>query len=152
MLIIGSDLHTRYQIIARVDTETGEIVTPRLEHENGEAKSFNARLPAPVRAGIGGTGCTQWSERMLAKLGHELWAGDPVEMRARAVRRRPLGGRRPVFLTSLSRLGFLGGRPQASSHGMFFMPWVCNVASLEKPTAQNLCRGYQSGAPRRGAT
>jgi hypothetical protein len=37
MMIIGCDLHTRYQQIAMLDTETGELVERRLEHENGEA-------------------------------------------------------------------------------------------------------------------
>ena len=35
MMIIGCDLHTRYQQIAMVDTETGELVERRLEHESG---------------------------------------------------------------------------------------------------------------------
>ena len=40
MFIIGCDLHTRFQQIAMLDTETGEVVEKRLEHENGEAKRF----------------------------------------------------------------------------------------------------------------
>jgi hypothetical protein len=32
MMIIGCDLHTRYQQIAMVDTDTGELVERRLEH------------------------------------------------------------------------------------------------------------------------
>jgi hypothetical protein len=35
MLIIGCDLHSRYQVIAMLGMETGEIVTRRLEHEDG---------------------------------------------------------------------------------------------------------------------
>jgi hypothetical protein len=31
MMIIGCDLHTRYQQIAMLDTETGELVERRLE-------------------------------------------------------------------------------------------------------------------------
>jgi transposase len=34
------------------------------------------------------TGYAQWFERLLAELGHELWIGDPCEIRARAVRRQ----------------------------------------------------------------
>jgi hypothetical protein len=33
MMIIGCDLHTRYQQVALLDTETGELVERRLEHE-----------------------------------------------------------------------------------------------------------------------
>jgi transposase len=88
MLIIGCDLHTRFQVIAYVDLTTGEIVTRRLEHENGEARKFYASLGEKARVGIEATGCTQWFERLLAELGHELWVGHPGEMRARAVRRQ----------------------------------------------------------------
>ena len=51
MLIIGCDLHTRYQVIALLNSETGELVTRRLQHENGEAGAFYASLPAPARWG-----------------------------------------------------------------------------------------------------
>ena len=88
MLIIGCDLHTRYQVIAMLDTETGAVVTRRLEHENGEAKAFYASLAKPSLIGIEATGYTQWFERMVAEQGHELWVGDPAEIRARAVRRQ----------------------------------------------------------------
>jgi hypothetical protein len=40
MFIIGCDLHTRYRQIAVLDTVNGEVVTRRLEHENGEARAF----------------------------------------------------------------------------------------------------------------
>ena len=35
MKIIGCDLHTRYQQIAMLDTDTGEVEQRRLEHQNG---------------------------------------------------------------------------------------------------------------------
>jgi len=88
MLIIGCDVHTRFQVIAMVDTTTGEMVTRRLEHENGEARKFYGGLREKARVGIEATGCTQWLERMLAELRHELWVGDPAEIRARVVRRQ----------------------------------------------------------------
>ena len=47
----------------------------RLEHENGEARSFYRDLPKPSLIGIEATGYTQWFERMVAELGHELWGG-----------------------------------------------------------------------------
>jgi len=52
MLIIGVDFHPRFQQIAMVDTETGELTECRLEHENGEAKKFYAGLQKPVREGF----------------------------------------------------------------------------------------------------
>jgi hypothetical protein len=56
-------LHTRYQQIAMLDAETGELVERRLEHESGEARAFYAALTAPVRVGIEATGHTLWFER-----------------------------------------------------------------------------------------
>jgi hypothetical protein len=57
-------------VIARLDTETGEISTRRLEHENGEARAFYAGLPKPVLIGIEATGYTPWFEGMVAERGH----------------------------------------------------------------------------------
>ncbi len=101
MSIIGCDLHSRYQQIALLDREAGEIVRRRLEHENGEARAFYASLPKPSRIGIEATGYTQWFERLLAELGHELWVGDPAEIRARAVRRQKTDSRDAEHLLDL---------------------------------------------------
>jgi transposase len=51
--------------------------------------------------GIEATGCTAWFERMLAEWGHELWVGDPAEIRARAVRRQKTDSRDAVHLLDL---------------------------------------------------
>ncbi len=88
MKIVGCDLHTRYQQIAMLDEETGELIERRLEHENGEARVFYASLEGPVRVGIEATGHTRWFERMLVELGHELWIGDAAEIRAAMVRKQ----------------------------------------------------------------
>ena len=58
MIIIGCDLHTRFQQIAMLDTETGEVVEKRLEHENGEARRFYEGLETPALVGIESTGYT----------------------------------------------------------------------------------------------
>jgi len=47
MMIIGCDLHTRYQQIAMLDTDSGELIERRLEHENGEARAFYAAAGGP---------------------------------------------------------------------------------------------------------
>ena len=92
MMIIGCDLHTRYQQVAMLDTETGELVERRLEHESGEARSFYAALSGPVRVGIEATGHTHWFEAMLAEFGHELAQKSlpglrcPIGLRARGDR------------------------------------------------------------------
>lgn len=72
MKIIGCDLHTRYQQIAMLDTETGEVTERRLEHKNGEARAFYGALAGAVRVGIEATGSTPWFEAMLRELGQEL--------------------------------------------------------------------------------
>jgi transposase len=101
MLIIGCDLHTRYQVIAMLDRETGEVTTRRLEHEKGEARAFYASLPKGTWLGIEATGYSQWFERMLAEMGHELWVGDAAEIRARAVRRQKTDTRDAEHLLDL---------------------------------------------------
>jgi transposase len=103
MSIIGCDLHSRYQVIAMVETDRGEMTSRRLQHENGEARTFYAGLPKPSLIGIEATGYTQWFERMLAELGHELWIGDPAEIRARAVRRQKTDSRDAEHLLDLLR-------------------------------------------------
>ena len=101
MSIIGCDLHTRYQVIAMLDRETGEVATRRLEHEDGEAKAFYAGLGKPALIGIEATGYTQWFERLVADLGHQLWVGDAAEIRARAVRRQKTDTRDAEHLLDL---------------------------------------------------
>ena len=52
MLIIGCDFHSRFQQIAMLDPQTGEMIERRLEHENGEARKFYAGLATPARVGM----------------------------------------------------------------------------------------------------
>ena len=50
MLIIGCDFHSRFQQIAMLDSETGEVTERRLDHESGEAQKFYSghREPPPI--------------------------------------------------------------------------------------------------------
>jgi transposase len=100
-MIIGCDFHPRYQQIAMMDTETGELMERRLEHENGEARTFYVSLPKTVRVGMEATGYAQWFERMLAELGHELWIGDASEIRAGVVRKQKTDARDAAHLLRL---------------------------------------------------
>jgi transposase len=88
MIIIGCDLHSRMQQIAMLDTETGELMEKRLEHENGEAKRFYEGLKAPALVGIETTGYTRWFAEMLAALGHELVVGEAGKIRAKDPRKQ----------------------------------------------------------------
>lgn len=86
MKIIGCDFHPSYQQIALVDNETGELWEGRLEHERGEARRFYELVEGPVRVGMEAVGNSQWFEKMLAELGHELWIGDAAQIRRLVVR------------------------------------------------------------------
>jgi transposase len=88
MLIIGCDLHTRTQQIAMLDTETGEVVERRLEHENGEAKRFYEGLKEAALVGMESTGYALWFAALLAELGHELVVGDAAKIRAMEPRKQ----------------------------------------------------------------
>src|SRR5579863_1766008 len=101
MMIIGCDFHPRYQQVAMLNTETGELVERRLEHENGEARAFYARLTKPVRVGMEATGYAQWFERMLGEQGHELWIGHASEIRAGVVRKQKTDARDAAHLLRL---------------------------------------------------
>jgi transposase len=101
MKIVGCDLHTRYQQIAMLDDESGELMERRLEHANGEAKEFYAKLAGPVRVGIEATGHTRWFERLLAELRHELWVGDAARIRAADVRKQKTDARDAALLLEL---------------------------------------------------
>lgn len=88
MNIIGCDFHTRFQQIEMLDTETGEVVEKRLEHEGGEAKAFYEGLKAPALVGIESTGYARWFAEMLAGLGHELVVGEAAKIRAKETRKQ----------------------------------------------------------------
>jgi transposase len=103
MMIIGCDFHSRYQQIAMLDSVTGEVVERQLQHETGEAERFYKQLCRPVRVGIEATGYTQWFERLLAAVGHELWVGDAAAIRASVVRRQKNDTRDALHLLDLLR-------------------------------------------------
>jgi transposase len=88
MLIIGCDFHTRFQQIAMLDTDTGELVEKRLDHESGEAKRFYEGLKEPALVGIESTGYTIWFAEMLGRLGHQLVVGEAGKIRAQETRQQ----------------------------------------------------------------
>ena len=44
MKVIGCDFHTRFQVIAMLDTETGELQERRLDHQGKEVERFYGAL------------------------------------------------------------------------------------------------------------
>jgi transposase len=99
MKIIGCDFHPSFQQIAMVDTETGEHTERRIGLK--DAAEFYRALPGPVRVGMEGCGNTQWLERLLAELGHELWLGDAGRIRALEVRKQKTDRRDAELLLRL---------------------------------------------------
>jgi len=83
---IGCDVHTRNQVVAWIDEETGEIRTRRLEHGGEEVGKFYAQFPRGTVVGIEATFPAHWFERLMGELGHELWVGDAAGIRASVVR------------------------------------------------------------------
>lgn len=103
MLIIGCDFHPSFQQIAFVDEQTGEVREARLTHADGEAERFYCQLKMPARIGIEATGRAGWFERLLFRLGHELWVGDAARIRAAEVRKQKTDRRDARLLLRLLR-------------------------------------------------
>ena len=104
MLIIGCDYHPSFQQIAWVDTETGEGSERQLTHSSGEAEKFYRDLQrrgVQARVGMEATGHARWFERLLAELHHELWVGDPAQIKALRVRRQKTDRRDAEHLLKL---------------------------------------------------
>ena len=104
-MIIGCDWHPRYQIVAWVEEETGEVMKRRLEHESGEARRFYQGLPPGAVVGIEATFPGHWFERLLDECGHELWVGDAAKIRASETRKQKYDGRDAEHLLDLLLAG-----------------------------------------------
>ena len=143
MHLIGCDFHTRFQQMAMMDCQSGEIIERRLDHEAGEARKFYVALPGPARIGMEATGCTQWVERMLAEQALyeyltfilKLYDAQPVALRARQPgklscgqpRDSPRGYRWTVMRKRLPKWGHSSIATATSRSGR----WPNKSASLE---------------------
>ncbi len=105
MWIIGCDFHPRYQQIAALDQATGEIVERRLSHEGREVVQFYESLPRGALIGMEATCPAQWFERLLDRCGHQLWVGDPAQIRAAVVRKQKTDTRDARHLLDLLLTG-----------------------------------------------
>ena len=102
---IGCDVHTRDQVVAWIEEETGEIKKRRLEHAGQEVKEFYAQFPRGTVVGIEATFPAYWFERLLGELGHELWVGDAARIRASEVRYQKTDPRDAEGILDLLRTG-----------------------------------------------
>ena len=100
--IAGCDFHPSYQQIMVLDLESGEVIEKALRHENKEdVRAFYAALGGPVRVGLEASGQSQWFERMLGELGHEVWIGDAAKIRASCERKQKTDRRDAELLLRL---------------------------------------------------
>ena len=88
MKLVGCDFHTRFQAIAMVDTESGELEERRLNHEGKEVERFYGGLGGPTVVGIESTGYSIWFHEVMDKLGVQLQVGDAAKIRAQQVRKK----------------------------------------------------------------
>lgn len=93
MWIIGCDFHGRYQQVAAMNEETGEVIERRLSHETKEAETFYESLPRGALIGMEASCTAQWFERLMDRCGHRLQVGDPATIRASVVRKQKTDAR-----------------------------------------------------------
>ena len=72
---IGNDLHTRYQVVAWIDEQTGEICKRRLEHTGEEVRSFTRSFRGGRWWGSKRRCRRYWFERLLEKAGARVVGG-----------------------------------------------------------------------------
>jgi transposase len=84
-IYIGVDFHARQQTICYLKTETGELVTCELKHQDKEqVRAFYKQFQGHVLIGLEASGYSPWFEAMVEQLGCEVWLGDATEIRRRA--------------------------------------------------------------------
>ncbi|HVA64753.1 MAG TPA: IS110 family transposase [Terriglobales bacterium] len=105
-IVVGCDLHSRFQQVAVMDLETGEVLCEqRVEHEGDQVRSLYQRWSGPVTMAIEATGYTTWFAQQLAELGHQLVAGDAARLRAMEPRRQKTDRRDALHLASVFASG-----------------------------------------------
>src|SRR5437762_14257362 len=86
-IYIGVDFHARQQTICYLKTETGELVSWELKHQDKEVvRAFYAQFSGQIVVGLEASGYSPWFERMLEELGCEVWLGHATEIRRPARR------------------------------------------------------------------
>jgi len=105
-IVIGCDLHSRFQQVAVMDLGSGELLREqRVEHEGEQVRSFYQQWREPVTVAIEATGYTAWFAQLLAELGHRLVAGDAARLRAMEPRRQKTDRRDALLLANVFASG-----------------------------------------------
>jgi len=101
MLIIGCDFHPGFQQVAIFDNQTGEVSERRLLHREEAQEFYGSLRGQAVRVGMEACGHYPWFERLLERLGMELWIGDAARIRATEVRKQKTDRRDAAQLLQL---------------------------------------------------
>src|ERR1044072_6655155 len=84
-IYIGVDFHARQQTICYLTTETGELVTCELKHQDKEAvRAFYAAFRGQVIVGLEASCYSPWFDRVLEESGDDVFLGHATEIRRRA--------------------------------------------------------------------
>jgi len=106
----GVYFHTRQQLIKWCNTLDGEIKEQRLFHDSlDDIRNFYSQFSGEVLVGIEACGYSEWFERMLHDLGHEVWVGDATKIRRRARSRQTTDRRDAELLIDLEPIPKLEG-------------------------------------------
>lgn len=98
----GVDFHTRQQFIRWCDTADGEVHEQQLSHRSpDEVREFYTRFQGEVIVGFEASGYSSWFETMLQQIGHQVWIGNPTEIRRRARSRQKTDRRDAELLLDL---------------------------------------------------
>jgi transposase len=85
-----------------LDQQSGELVGKELSHKSlEEVRKFYASLPGPAEVGIEASGQTQWFERLLQELGHQVRMGDAGKIRETEHRKQKTDRRDAALLLKL---------------------------------------------------
>lgn len=106
-IVIGCDLHSRFQQVAVLDLETGEVSEHRLEHgeDQEQVREFYARWTEPVAVAVEATGYSRWFATLMSELGHRLRVGDAAQLRAMEPRRQKTDRRDALLLARVVASG-----------------------------------------------
>lgn len=89
-IVIGCDMHTRFQQLAVMEAATGEVLEElRLENEPLDGvRQFYARWPKSSTVAVEAMGYLGWFAELMAETGHQLVLGDAARLRAMVVRKQ----------------------------------------------------------------
>lgn len=87
---LGVDFHPRTETVSWVNLETGETQTVKLGHEDPEAvrEFYRQVCRPPAVIGLESSGSSLWWERLVTRLGYEVWHGNAAEIRRTASQRQ----------------------------------------------------------------